>query len=162
MKLLLAKRISETAKVNDSIRLFTLALAFLAFALLCLAPPSYASYNQEYAAAVKARLTPVGRVKLKTIETAPPKKLAAPATTVAVGEKIYNTYCATCHNLGLANAPKFRDTKDWQSRIAKGIDDMTQRAIKGFNAMPARGTCMTCSDTDFRRAVDYMLPQQPQ
>ena len=29
--------------------------------------------------------------------------------------------------------------------------------LNGINAMPARGTCMSCSDEDLGAAVTYML-----
>ncbi|EDV5273606.1 hypothetical protein ABP43_002813 [Salmonella enterica subsp. enterica serovar Mbandaka] len=33
---------------------------------------------------------------------------------------------------------------------------MLEHAIKGLNAMPARGGCSDCSDKDMKKVVDYM------
>jgi cytochrome c5 len=29
--------------------------------------------------------------------------------------------------------------------------------LNGINAMPAKGTCMTCTDADLQAAVEYMV-----
>lgn len=41
--------------------------------------------------------------------------------------------------------------------IAKGMDTLYTHAIGGFNAMPAKGLCMTCSDDEVKAAVDHMI-----
>lgn len=76
------------------------------------------------------------------------------------GQSIYEKSCAVCHHDGIAGAPRFRDEKDWQPRLLnKKIEDLVAIAIKGINAMPARGTCFECSDEDLKNAIQYMLPQ---
>ena len=71
-------------------------------------------------------------------------------------ESIYNGTCKTCHGSGIAGAPKV-GTADWKPRAAKGVDTLVKHAISGFNAMPPKGTCATCSDADIRGVVKYML-----
>lgn len=44
-----------------------------------------------------------------------------------------------------------------RAHIAQGSDKLYEHAIKGFNAMPARGSCTDCSDADIRKVVDYMV-----
>jgi cytochrome c5 len=34
---------------------------------------------------------------------------------------------------------------------------MTANAISGINAMPARGTCATCSDEEIKQTVQYIV-----
>jgi cytochrome c5 len=34
---------------------------------------------------------------------------------------------------------------------------LLQHSINGFNAMPPKGTCFTCSDADLQAAVEYMV-----
>lgn len=72
-------------------------------------------------------------------------------------EGTYKTYCHTCHAAGVAGAPKFGNKADWAPRIEKGMDILHQHAINGFNAMPPKGTCASCSDADVKATVDYMV-----
>ena len=70
----------------------------------------------------------------------------------------YNQSCATCHNAGLAGAPKFGDVTAWEERIAKGMDVLYASSINGMPpAMPQKGMCFSCSDDDLKALVDYMV-----
>jgi len=76
------------------------------------------------------------------------------------GQTIYEQHCMVCHQDGVAGAPKFRAEADWKPRLdKKNLDELTVSAIKGINAMPAKGTCPECSDTDINAAIKYMVPQ---
>ena len=97
---------------------------------------------------IAERLKPVGDVTL-----------AAP---VAAGpqdpETVYNTYCVACHATGVAESPILGDVAAWSERIAKGMDTLYSSGINGLGAlMPAKGTCMSCSDEDIKATVDYMV-----
>ena len=82
---------------------------------------------------------------------------AAAATPAAdVGKNIYSTTCVACHGSGVAGAPKFGDKAAWAPFIAKGIDDMVQKATQGVGAMPPKGGS-TASDADFKAAIQYMV-----
>jgi cytochrome c5 len=72
------------------------------------------------------------------------------------GEALYKQACAVCHAAGVAGAPKFGDKTAWAPRVALGLDGLTASAIKGKNAMPAKGGS-TASDADIKAAVQYML-----
>ena len=37
-------------------------------------------------------------------------------------ESNFNKSCATCHNAGIAGAPKFADAAAWAPRVEKGMD----------------------------------------
>jgi cytochrome c5 len=39
----------------------------------------------------------------------------------------------------------------------KGMDELMNSTINGIGMMPAKGTCMNCSDDDLQAAVDYMV-----
>lgn len=70
----------------------------------------------------------------------------------------YKKTCATCHNIGVAGAPKFGDVAQWQPRIAKGMDVLYASSINGMPpAMPAKGLCFACSDGELIDIVDYMV-----
>lgn len=73
-------------------------------------------------------------------------------------EENYNKTCSICHNIGVAGAPKFGDTAQWESRIAKGMDVLYANSINGLPpGMPAKGMCFDCSDDDLKAIVDYMV-----
>ena len=53
----------------------------------------------------------------------------------------------------------FGDAAAWEPRVAKGLDELMASTVNGINAMPAKGTCMNCSDDELSAAVDYMIEQ---
>lgn len=73
------------------------------------------------------------------------------------GEEVYTAACAACHSAGVMGAPVTGDKGQWSGRLAQGNDTLYTHAIQGFNAMPAKGGCMTCSDDDIKAAVDYLV-----
>lgn len=76
------------------------------------------------------------------------------------GKEIYQQYCSVCHASGLAGAPKFQSKEDWSARMKqKHLDGLVDSAIKGINAMPAKGTCQACFAADIREAIKYMVPE---
>lgn len=118
---------------------------------------------------IEKRIQPIGKVRIDgetnvpTIDKAQEEIEPAETTQKPVlsGKKVYDQYCMVCHRVGLAGAPKFRNEDDWKPRLAKkDIAALTQSAINGLNAMPARGTCSQCSDEEIQAAVEYMVPQQ--
>ncbi|HMU88053.1 MAG TPA: c-type cytochrome, partial [Agitococcus sp.] len=73
------------------------------------------------------------------------------------GEDVYKAVCAMCHGAGVAGAPKFGDKAAWKARIAQGTPVLYDHALKGIRAMPAKGTCATCTEKEIKNAVDYMV-----
>ncbi len=140
-------------------------LSFILFAF-ALTVNAMEDYEQSQ---TKKRIAPIGQVNIKEEAEALPKeqkntevaeKEAVPEEEKPPGKKVYDQYCNVCHQAGVAGAPKFRDENDWKSKMAaKSTDELVASAIKGLNAMPPKGTCMTCSDEEIRAAVEYMLPQ---
>ncbi len=84
---------------------------------------------------------------------------AAPAAAAGPrsGEEVYTAACAACHAGGVMGAPKYGDKGLWASRLPQGKPTLYEHAIKGYNAMPAKGGCATCSDDDIKAAVDHMV-----
>ena len=74
----------------------------------------------------------------------------------AVGKKLYESVCITCHSIGLAGAPKFGDKASWEPFIKTGLDTMLKNAINGVNAMPPRGGSQA-SDEELKAAIQYMV-----
>lgn len=93
------------------------------------------------------RIRPVGQVTLAE---------ASAPTGNQTGEQVYQTVCKTCHEAGLAGAPKFGDKAAWAPRIKIGVDALYSSAIKGKNAMPPKGGNADLTDAELQRAVVYM------
>jgi cytochrome c5 len=81
------------------------------------------------------------------------------ADTSAKGGSTYQDYCAGCHTTGAGGAPKTGSASAWNERLAQGKQMLYTRAIQGWNGMPAKGNCATCSDQQIEDAVDYILGQ---
>lgn len=99
--------------------------------------------------AVARRLKPVGDL---AFTDAGSSAGAAPRSA----EDIYKAVCSACHASGAAGAPKFGDQADWSARLKQGQKALLASAIKGKNAMPARGGGADLSDLDVERVVVYM------
>ncbi|GAB3534846.1 c-type cytochrome [Photobacterium alginatilyticum] len=103
--------------------------------------------------AIAERIQPVGSVYLEGDAPAGPAVAAGPRS----GDTVYGTFCVACHGAGVMGAPKKGDAADWEARLAKGNDVLADHAINGFNAMPAKGSCMDCSDDEIIAAIDHMI-----
>jgi len=103
---------------------------------------------------IDARLQPYGSVN--RVAAAEVAVVEVPAEPLS-GAQVYDTYCATCHAMGIGGAPTFADTAAWAPRIAKGMDALMVSTLNGINAMPAKGLCMSCSDDELADAVTHMV-----
>jgi cytochrome c5 len=103
---------------------------------------------------VLARIQPVGTVVL-----------AAPAAAKGsmTGEQVYGQICKTCHEAGLAGAPKVGDKAAWAPRIAQGEKTLVQHAVAGYQGksgvMPPKGGNADLTDEEVQRAVAFMANQ---
>jgi len=122
-----------------------------------LAAISSVTYSETKTAdTVKERIAPVGKSCMsgETCAAAP----AAPAGSgPKSGKDVFGSVCTTCHSTGLMGSPKFGNAADWAPRAAKGLDTLYTHALGGFNNMPAKGTCASCSDDEIKAAVKYMV-----
>ena len=100
--------------------------------------------------AVAARIKPVADITLSA---------GGGGGAAKSGEEVVKSACAACHTTGAAGAPKIGDKGGWAARIGLGLDGLTKSAIKGKNAMPARGGVPDLSDFEIARAVVYMANQ---
>ncbi|EOG7652974.1 cytochrome c5 family protein [Vibrio parahaemolyticus] len=123
------------------------------FAALTFSTAALASdISQTEYDAIAERIKPVGDVYLAGSE--PVKE---EPTGPRDGAKVYDTFCIACHASGVNGAPKSGNADDWAPRIAQGKDVLVKHALEGFNAMPAKGTCMDCSDDEIIAAIDHMI-----
>lgn len=132
----------------------------IACLLLCTLPGYCGDYERQK---TMQRIRPIGQIN-EGASQVKAKPVAQPTQVVkklAPGEKTYQQFCAACHTTGVAGAPKYREAAAWDSRTkAKDLAALTQSAIKGINAMPPKGTCMTCTDEQIKQAIEYMLPKK--
>lgn len=97
---------------------------------------------------------------LKSVHSQMPTSAFSGPLTAQTGKKVYQKYCATCHANGAAGAPKLGESIEWNKRLSEGIAPVYQRAIAGYNSMPAKGTCVGCSNEAIQAAVDYLVHAQ--
>ena len=133
-----------------------LALAFLVpITLFLLLSQLITGVKREDAtdteARVLSRIKPVGEVTLAG---------AGGARASMSGEQVFQAVCKTCHEAGIAGAPKVGDKAAWAASIKKGYDTLVQHALNGFQepgkVMPPRGGNPDLSDVEVERALVYM------
>lgn len=97
--------------------------------------------------AISARLQPVAKLEL-----------GAPAATPGSrsGEEIVKATCATCHQAGVAKAPKLGGKNEWAAPIKQGLNALVQSVIKGKGVMLPRAGDTSLTDEEIRRAVIHM------
>ncbi len=105
--------------------------------------------------AVAARIQPVGRVEFGGMTGGAGGGGAAGQT----GEQVVKAVCSTCHQAGVAGAPKIGDKAAWGPRIKQGMQALVQSALKGKGAMPPKGGNPSLSDDDVARGVAFMANQ---
>jgi cytochrome c5 len=102
-------------------------------------------------AQVLARIKPVGEVTLAG---------ATSARASMSGEQVFQAVCKTCHEPGIAGAPKVGDKAAWAGPIKKGYETLVQHALNGFQepgkVMPPRGGNPDLSDVEVASALVYM------
>ncbi|MGO1233136.1 MAG: c-type cytochrome [Marinobacter sp.] len=110
---------------------------------------------------IRDRIAPVGEVCVQGDDCG--SAAAAPAQAASSGPRsgqaVYDAACSACHASGVAGAPIMGDADAWAPRIDKGMETLTDHAINGFNAMPARGACSDCSDEEIVAAIEYMVDE---
>ena len=115
--------------------------------LLSQSSPAAPKGAEDDDSAVLARIKPVGDVEL-AVPSGPKGQLT--------GEQVYSQVCKTCHEGGLAGAPKVGDKAAWAKVIAQGAKLTVEHAIKGIRAMPAKGGNPDLENIEVERAVVFM------
>ena len=97
---------------------------------------------------------------LKTVKSGDPfaMKPSNKPPTLSRGRQVYGRACVICHQNGEMSAPVIGNSSNWYDRGKRaGLKGLYRHAIKGYNSMPIKGACVTCSDNDIVAAVDYIL-----
>lgn len=131
-----------------------------------------AEHDPNSAAAVDARLAPIGAVYSgdtgrAAMQAAADAAAKAASSQVAYGgttdgKTIFDNLCTSCHTAGVAGAPKFGDKAAWAKRIAQGMDTLFKHATDGYhgpdgNFMPPKGGNPALSEAQVQAAVTYMV-----
>ncbi len=76
-----------------------------------------------------------------------------------IGRKVFYNRCAICHGEGreVMGAPVIGDSENWMERYRKGMNVLYEHTINGYNNMPLKGNCVTCTDAEIRSAVNYLI-----
>jgi len=96
-----------------------------------------------------ANLKPAGKTKVTESSSGGKSKARS-------GEKVYNGICGTCHNTGIANAPKIDDKTAWEPRIANGLAGLMETATNGKGAMPPNGGDPALTKEELKATILYM------
>lgn len=109
--------------------------------------------------AVEKRIAPVGQVAVAGAAAATGTAGSGADTGPArSGEQVVQATCASCHDTGVAGAPKIGDKDAWAQRADKGMEGMLEIAVNGKGAMPPRGGG-DYNEQELRAAIEYMLAE---
>ena len=148
---------SQGTSGSTKLMLIVWAIAMIFIGFKALNSTSGDSSNSETMVenSVLERIKPVGEVRIDTSTQVASAEIVE--TAVRSGEEIYNSKCAGCHTSGVMGSPKFASLEDWAPRVGLGLEKLTLSAIAGKGGMPAKGTCMDCTDNEIKITVQYML-----
>ena len=148
---------SQGTSGSTKLMLIVWAIAMIFIGFKALNSTSGDSSNSETMVenSVLERIKPVGEVRIDTSTQVASAEIVE--TAVRSGEEIYNSKCAGCHTSGVMGSPKFASLEDWAPRVGLGLEKLTLSAIAGKGGMPAKGTCVDCTDNDIKITVQYML-----
>ena len=133
-------------------------------------PPMQRERAAARAAAVQARLAPVGGINsgetgqaaLVAAEEARKLLLAGQVAYGGTldGAVIYQNLCSACHQTGAGGAP-LPTAAAWAPRVAQGMEVLVKHAIEGYagsaGVMPARGGNPALNDEQVKATVTYMV-----
>ena len=145
----------QSADINNPLTIFIIAIVFLVVAggvmFYIDSQTNTLRTGQAYAddtEGLASRLQPVAKFAYTEAEPedAPLKS----------GKEVYDLTCVTCHDTGVAGAPKFGDQAAWAPYIASGYEEMLRVALNGQGAMPAKGGNSSLKDLEVELAMVYM------
>lgn len=103
--------------------------------------------------AVAQRIQPVGRVEFGGAGG------GSGAAGARSGEEVVKATCGTCHQAGVAGAPKIGDKAAWAPHVKRDLKELVATVIKGKGAMPPKGGNPSLTDDEITRAVAFMANQ---
>lgn len=76
-------------------------------------------------------------------------------------DELFPRTCGICHTAGVGGAPLAHDPAQWQPHVDKGMDALMASVHNGLNAMPAKGMCMDCTDSEYKALIEFMIKPAP-
>lgn len=76
---------------------------------------------------------------------------------LALGKKIYESVCASCHDSGEHGAPRIGVPEDWSERSDMWEAVLLPHAKSGYLNMPGKGGHPELTDEEVNAAAEYML-----
>lgn len=76
------------------------------------------------------------------------------------GQQLVQHYCVTCHSekpLISLGAPRMGHAEDWGLRLKQPRELLFKHTTEGYGAMPARGGCFECTDTQLLLAIEALV-----
>lgn len=152
-------------------------LAVVAVLLIALATHIYDANppeeNPNKAQVLSERIAPVGGVYAgdtgrAAMQAAQESAAKAAASQVAYGgttdgKAIFGNLCHSCHETGVAGAPKVGDKAAWAPRVAQGVATLVKHAIEGYTGksgvMPPKGGNPALNDEQVKATVEWMVSQ---
>jgi cytochrome c5 len=159
---------------------FAMLIGFLmvvALLLMALAVHIYSDnpppQNPDKEKLVEQRIAPVGSVYAgdtgrAAMQAAAQASAKAAASQVAYGgttdgKTIFGNLCQSCHQTGVAGAPKVGDKAEWAPRVAAGVETLIKHATEGYTGktgvMPAKGGNPALNDAQIKATVEWMVSQ---
>ena len=137
-------------------RFLACCLAVILTALVSIATAQEAD-TSESAESIEDRIQPFGKVCMEGEDCGAAQPVNVASAGGRDGKTIYDKHCFACHATGVSDAPLVgADT--WQPRLDKGMDVLLENTRNGFNVtMPPMGTCMDCTDEEFKASIEYMV-----
>lgn len=141
------------SKLGKQLIKLTKSISFWLVCALVLAPAAYAKLTGSLSVdAITERLKPMGQVNVSGAVAEVKAVPGGPRTP----KDIYDHNCKTCHQTGLAGAPKFGNKGDWAPRTSQGLDTLVKAAWSGIRGMPPKGNCFDCTEAEIKETVQYM------
>ena len=69
---------------------------------------------------------------------------------------IYQRSCKSCHEVEATGAPLTGDKERWNTVLEKGMATVMDRAMSGYQGMPAFGQCFDCNPEQIEALIIYM------
>lgn len=143
--------------------LIVFALGILGLSLVLHSRADYYEMPEAKREATLQRLEPVGKVN-----TGEQGAVVVPQTTAASiafdgsldAAYIYEQACQSCHDAGLAGAPKL-EVAAWEGRMDQGMETLVAHAVNGYQGelgyMPAKGGRSDLSEEQVAITVEWMI-----
>jgi cytochrome c5 len=124
--------------------LLAVLFSFLVPVVIIIALVAYVVSDNKPTGSTQAQIHALGGVTAQDIERATAERIRKVGTVeirdanrpLKGGEEVYKAQCASCHEAGVAGAPRLGDTAAWRGRIAGGFQALVNSAVKGKGAMP--------------------------